>query len=117
MELKYLFGRKIKQLREKRNLTQQALAELCDMQPNSIGLIENGQRGATFPTIEILAKELDVNFFELFDFDMDIDHSKERLIKELTAKISNFDIVLLEHMVNYANTISSLYEKAKQNKV
>lgn len=48
MELKYLFGRKIKQLREKRNLTQQALAELCDMQPNSIGLIENGQRGQHF---------------------------------------------------------------------
>ena len=58
-----------------------------------------------------------MNFFELFDFDMDIDYSKERLIKELTAKVSNFDIALLEHMVNYANTISNLYEEAKQNKV
>lgn len=56
MELSKLFGKKLKEIRENRGLTQQELAELCDMQTNSIGMIEIGQRAASFATVELLAQ-------------------------------------------------------------
>lgn len=71
MLLRELFGKKLKQIRNAKNLTQQEFAELCDMEPNSIALVESGKRGATFPTIELFARVLGVDYTDLFDFKND----------------------------------------------
>ncbi len=42
MELKNLFGKRLKKIREAKGLTQQELAEVCYLQTNSITLIEIG---------------------------------------------------------------------------
>ena len=62
MTLKQLFGKRLKAIRESRGLTQQELAELVNLQPNSIGQIEIGNKAVSFSTIEIFANKLNLNY-------------------------------------------------------
>ena len=55
----------VKQLRESRGLTQEALGEACDFHPTFISLIERKQRNVTISTLEIIAKALSVDVYEL----------------------------------------------------
>ena len=55
--VKNLFGKRIKELRKQKNLTQEQLAELVDMDTRNIIKIENAQ---TFPRVKTLDKILEV---------------------------------------------------------
>ena len=55
--VKNLFGKRIKELRKQKNLTQEQLAELVDMDTRNIIKIENAQ---TFPRVKTLDKLLEV---------------------------------------------------------
>ncbi len=76
-----LFGKRIKELRKKKKLTQEGLAELVGIDYKQIGNIETGTYFTTMPTLEKIALSLDVEIEELFQFN----HYKERdkLIKEV----------------------------------
>lgn len=108
MGLRSLFGKKLKEIREKRGLTQQKLAELCDMQTNSIGLIEIGKTAASFDTIEILSEILDVDYKDLFDFssEFNIENSENEIIKSLYKKIKNFDKKTLNYLLAQIKLLS-----------
>ena len=67
-ELKTKFGKRLKQLREERNLTQAQLAEMIRVEPITISNIDVGRNGAHFATIEKLTKALKVKARDLFDF-------------------------------------------------
>lgn len=67
-EANLLFGRRVKQLRRTRKLTQAVLAENVDLSVNYISQIETGQASPTFETILKLADGLRVDAKELFDF-------------------------------------------------
>lgn len=110
MELKNLFGKKLKKLREARGLTQQELAELCDMQTNSITLIEIGERAASFSTIELLAAKLGVSYAELFNFDCEdgLELSKQKLLDYLNSELKDLDDLLLQHMIKYVKLVKEL---------
>ena len=58
-------GKRIKELRRKRGLTQKKLAEMIGMAPNSIAKIENGVVGASIDALlimcQILNTDLDVS--------------------------------------------------------
>ncbi len=115
MTLKNLFGKQLKKLREARGLTQQELAELCDMQTNSITLIEIGERAASFSTIEILAEKLGVNYYELFYFDKEngLQPTKQKLLDYLYNELETFDETLLQHMIQYSKMANELYTSKK----
>jgi len=55
----------VRQLREARGLTQEALGEACDFHPTFISLIERKQRNVTISTLEIVAAALGVDVHEL----------------------------------------------------
>jgi len=55
----------VRQLREDRGLTQEALGEACDFHPTFISLIERKQRNVTISTLEIIARALGVDVYEL----------------------------------------------------
>jgi transcriptional regulator with XRE-family HTH domain len=60
MEYKSL-GEKIKKLRKERNLTQEKLAELAEIDPKSVIDIESGKRNPTLKTIDKIAKALGIS--------------------------------------------------------
>lgn len=67
--LKKLLGTRIRELRRKRGLTQEKLAELAEISAPSISKIESGIYHPSEENIERIAKILDVEIYELYKFD------------------------------------------------
>lgn len=68
MNIKNLFGRKIKEYRKKKNLTQAQLAELVNVDDKHISCIESGKNFPSADLIERLAVSLEVEPKDLFEF-------------------------------------------------
>ena len=68
MNIKNLFGRKIKEYRKKKNLTQAQLAELVNVDDKHISCIESGKNFPSADLIERLATSLEVEPKDLFEF-------------------------------------------------
>ena len=68
VNIKNLFGRKIKEYRKKKNLTQAQLAELVNVDDKHISCIESGKNFPSPDLIERLATYLDVEPKDLFEF-------------------------------------------------
>lgn len=82
---------KIKELRKRKGLTQEELAELIQMEQNSISVMESGRNFPTLGTLEKIAKVLDVNLSDFFDYDYiedidDIKASTEDIISKMDDK-------------------------------
>ena len=69
MENKKKLGKKIKELRKKKGLTQEKLAELVDLEQNSISVIESGRNFPTLATLEKIANKLDADLNEFFNYE------------------------------------------------
>lgn len=61
------FGKRLKSLRIDRDLTQLELAEILDMSPNFIGMIERGERNTTVENVFRIARALNVKPSNLFE--------------------------------------------------
>ena len=59
-------GRRIRALRQRRGLTQRALADACGLSANAVGLIERGETSPSVSTLHRLALALNVSLAELF---------------------------------------------------
>ena len=91
MDKKKKLGLKIKELRKRKGLTQEELAELIQMEQNSISVMESGRNFPTLGTLEKIAKVLDVNLSDFFDYDYiedidDIKASTEDIISKMDDK-------------------------------
>lgn len=63
-----LFGKRLKELRLERNLTQEQFAELSGLHKNYIGMVERGERNPSLKNIEIISKTLKIRISELINF-------------------------------------------------
>lgn len=55
-----IFGQVLRELREDKKLSQEKLAEFCDLDRTYISLLERGLRQPTLTTIFSLSKALDI---------------------------------------------------------
>ena len=60
------FGKKVKELRKQKGVSQEALALLCDLDRSYIGGVERGERNLSLLNIHRIATALNVNVKELF---------------------------------------------------
>jgi transcriptional regulator with XRE-family HTH domain len=60
-------GFQLRALRQQRGLSLRTLAELCDLSPNTISLIERGQSSPSVSTLHRLATALSVRITTLFE--------------------------------------------------
>lgn len=58
-------GKRIAKLRQEKELSQEALAELSGLNKNYIGNVERGEYNVTLRTLQKIAKSLDVTLVEL----------------------------------------------------
>ena len=61
------FGKRLKALRVDRKLTQLELAEMLDLSPNFVGMVERGERNTTVENVFKIARALQVKPNELFE--------------------------------------------------
>lgn len=60
------FGKKVRELRKQRGLSQEALALLCDLDRSYIGGVERGERNISLINIYKILNALDISINEFF---------------------------------------------------
>ncbi len=83
--LSELVGKRIKEIRESKNIKQNQLAEMINIEPTNLSKIEKGAQLPKIDTINKLTEALECNIQELFE----LEHLQTR--EELLNKI---DIIL-----------------------
>ena len=68
-KLRVQFGKKLRDLRKQRGITQEQLAEAASISVDFLSLVERGINAPSFETLEKLACALDVPVKQLFNFD------------------------------------------------
>ena len=61
-----IFGHRVRLYRKMKKLSQEKLAELCDLHPVYIGQLERGEKNASLETIVRISKGLDISPALLF---------------------------------------------------
>jgi len=84
-----LFGKRIKELRESKNFTQEKFAEIIEIQSRQLSRIETGKNFTTIDTLEKMAKALDVEIKDLFAFKHQ--KNKKLLISDIINMLDNTD--------------------------
>ena len=74
MDNKKLLGKRLQELRKRKGLKQEQLAEFCNVEPASISNIENGRNYPSFQTLENIIKILEVSFIDVFKFEHKQNH-------------------------------------------
>ena len=64
-----LFGRKVKLERVRKNLSQEALSELCNLSRRTISTIETGDSVPSLETAANIARGLGIDLYKMFIFD------------------------------------------------
>ena len=59
------FGKRVREERTKKGLSQEQLAELADVHRTYIGMVERGEKNITLGNIERIAKALKMSVSEL----------------------------------------------------
>ncbi len=95
MDIKQKIGKRIKELRKSKRLSQEKLSELADIAQNSLSNIETGDNFFTAETLEKIADALDIEPLELFNFGHFKSNEKmleeiNKLLKEHPEKIPEF---------------------------
>lgn len=100
-DIKKKLGKKIKQIRKSRNLTQEELSELIEIEVPSLSNIETGKFAPSIETLQKLSNALNVGLWEFYLFNTLTD---KQMIDEINAKIKN-NPELLKTVYNFLKAI------------
>lgn len=67
VEISVELGMRIRYYRKERHITQEKLAEICNLHPTYIGQLERGEKNATIESIYRIAKGLDIPISTLLE--------------------------------------------------
>lgn len=87
MDKKTLLGKRLRELRKRKGINQEKLAELINVDPTTISNIENGKNYPSLLNLENLLDVLDSSFLEAFDFAHK--NTQNNLIEEITNKLKD----------------------------
>lgn len=68
-ELQIAIGKRIRQIRESKNMSQVDLASACNFEKSNMSRIESGNTSPNIFTLYLISKNLNVNLSELFQFE------------------------------------------------
>ena len=94
-----LLGKRVAELRNKRGLTQDKLAELTNYSTNHIAKLESARTNPSFDLIVAIAKALQIEIKELFSYEEQ--KSSEYIKKEFQKIIDNSDIETLKILYKF----------------
>lgn len=96
-------GKKVRECRKRKQLTQEQLAEIVDISPSFLGHIERGSRVASLETFARLCNALEVSPHYLLSAELlrmdEIDQENLALTKEKLLRLFELAIDILSHNV------------------
>lgn len=98
-----LLGRRVAELRNKRGLTQDKLAELTNYSTNHIAKLESARTNPSFDLLIAIAKALNVEIKELFYFEEQ--KSPEYIRKQFEQVIKSSDIDTLKILYKFYSSL------------
>lgn len=104
MDGKGQLGRRIKDLRKKRGLTLERLAEAANLDVKYLGDIERGKGNPTIKTLHKLATPLSVKAYQILDFDHEV-LGKGAIQKRLKQVLTKCDEKELRLVLKFALTL------------
>ena len=87
MNKKVLLGKRIRELRKRKGLSQEKLSELVNVDPTTISNIENGKNYPSLINLENILNVLNCSFLDVFDFEQKNNISD--LILEINQKMKD----------------------------
>lgn len=82
---KILLGKRLRELRKRKGINQEKLAELVNVDPATISNIENGKNYPSMINLENILTVLEISFAEAFDFEHK--NTSKNLIKQINQLI------------------------------
>ncbi len=84
-KLRKNFGKRVRQLRKSKGLTQERLAEKARLEPTYLGAVERGERNLTIDNIEKIARGFRMEPYKFFIFQSELltkepDMTKEQIL-------------------------------------
>lgn len=100
-------GKRIRQIRKARNLSQHALAEKCGFTFSYIGGVERAEKNISLINLEKIANGLDVGVHQFFIYSYQYEKlsSHEQLINELISMLIEHDPKTIEMAKNILTEI------------
>ena len=100
MESKKLLGKRIKEIRKLQGYTQEKLAEMIELETTSLSGIESGRHYPSLPTLEKIAKKLNIELRTLFDFNhlQSMQNIKQEIINNLD-KLDNEKLIFIYEFI------------------
>ena len=85
--MKKLFGKRLREIRRRKNLTQEQLAEMINIKTENYSRIENGLSFPKPENIEKLANILNVEISELFRFNNNLSYDEifEKIVNKMKS--------------------------------
>lgn len=106
------FGKKIRQLRKAKNLSQEELAEMIDKTVDTVSNVERGISSTRIDTAHAIATALDVQLYELFQA-VDVppaDKEKAALLDEVHSLLKQQPLELLQMIRDQVKHLVALKE-------
>ena len=101
-------GRRIKKIRKEKGLTQEQLAELCDLSTAHIGHVERGSRALSIETLVKIALVLDVSTDYIL---LDVVADKDMNFEKITVAIGEYP---QENIDRFYNVVKILADNIEQ---
>ena len=97
MRTQELLGRRVKELRKGKELTQEQLAERAGLDVKFVGSIERGTENPSIQTLEKLAAALSVKIHQLLNFEHHVtgEKSLRRKITQILEKCDERELQML----------------------
>lgn len=114
MEKKLKIGDKIREVRLRRNLTQEDLAEMIDVVPNYLSMIECNNK---YPSLDVLikiGKALNTSFDYLLSNESDTNKLLNLKYKETIKDISKLKPELQEEFLDISNNIAKSFNNIQR---
>ena len=70
VDIKIKIGKRLKELRTEKNLSQEKFSFVCELDRTYIASIEQGKRNVSVVNIEKIASSLDMSIYEFFKSDL-----------------------------------------------
>lgn len=105
-----MFAENLKILRERKQLTQQQLADKLDISRSTVGMYENGSREPDFETLELIADFFNVNMDRLIG---NLNPTDKRMIPVLGYVRAGLPIEAVENILDYEEISEDMARKGE----